>query len=58
MIICLFILILILGRTNNIDELYLPIEVYDTETSEWVKGVNFTRYRHASFLFGTLFPNF
>ena len=41
-----------IGRTNNIDELYLPIEVYDTETSEWIKGVNFTRYRHASFLDG------
>jgi hypothetical protein len=41
-----------LGRTNNIDELFLPIEIYDTETSEWIKGVNFTRYRHASFLFG------
>jgi len=43
------------GRTNNADELFLPVEIYDTESSEWIKGVNFTRYRHAAFLHGHVF---
>jgi len=38
------------GRTNNVGEL-LPLEVYDTETSEWTKFNSIQRFRHASWIF-------
>jgi diadenosine tetraphosphatase ApaH/serine/threonine PP2A family protein phosphatase len=37
------------GRSSN-DGDNLPIEVYDTETSEWHTFLNFKRFRHASFI--------
>ena len=38
------------GRGNTLGD-NLPIEVYDTENSEWSKFGNFRRFRHAAFIF-------
>ena len=38
------------GRGNNAGD-NLPIEVYDTEDSEWAKFGNFRRFRHAAFIY-------
>ena len=38
------------GRTNNVGEI-VTMEVYDTETSEWVKFPAIKRFRHASWAF-------
>ena len=35
------------GRTNNVGE-KLPLEVYDTESSEWFKFNALQRFRHVS----------
>lgn len=37
------------GRTNNTND-NIPLEVYDTQTSDWFKFGNFQRFRHASWL--------
>jgi hypothetical protein len=34
------------GRTNNVGEI-VPLEVYDTESSEWYKFNSLQRFRHA-----------
>ena len=34
------------GRTNNVGE-SVPLEVYDTESSEWTKFPSVQRFRHA-----------
>ncbi len=38
------------GRSQTLGD-NLPIEVYDTENSEWMKFCSFRRFRHASFIF-------
>ena len=38
------------GRSQTLGD-NLPIEVYDTETSEWFKFSSFRRFRHSSFIF-------
>lgn len=40
-------LIVLGGRTNQVGE-SVPIDVYDTETSEWYKFPPFCRFRHTS----------
>ena len=40
------------GRANNKDEDILLIEIYYIENSEFIKILNFTRYRHKEFLRG------
>ena len=35
------------GRTNNISD-NLPLEIYDTESSDWYKFPAIRRFRHAS----------
>jgi protein phosphatase len=37
------------GRTNNVGE-SVPLEVYDTETSEWHKFNALQRFRHCSWV--------
>ena len=37
------------GRTNNVGET-VPVEVYDTETSEWHRFPSLQRFRHASWI--------
>eukprot|EP00357_Protocruzia_adherens_P011297 CAMPEP_0115014480 /NCGR_PEP_ID=MMETSP0216-20121206/26107_1 /TAXON_ID=223996 /ORGANISM="Protocruzia adherens, Strain Boccale" /LENGTH=783 /DNA_ID=CAMNT_0002384235 /DNA_START=200 /DNA_END=2551 /DNA_ORIENTATION=- len=39
------------GRTNQVGE-SVPIEVYDTETSDWYKFPSIERFRHVSWLMG------
>ncbi len=43
------LLVVIGGRTNNTNDL-IPLEVYDTQTSDWFKFGNFQRFRHASWM--------
>ncbi len=38
------------GRSQALGD-NLPIEVYDTENSEWSKFISFRRFRHSSFIF-------
>lgn len=38
------------GRTNNVTE-NLPLEVFDTETSEWTAFNSIQRFRHGSWVF-------
>ena len=38
------------GRSQTLGD-NLPIEVYDTENSEWSKFCSFRRFRHSSFIF-------
>ena len=38
------------GRSQTLGD-NLPIEVYDTENSEWFKFSSFRRFRHSSFIF-------
>lgn len=38
------------GRSQTLGD-DLPIEVYDTENSEWTKFCSFRRFRHSSFIF-------
>jgi diadenosine tetraphosphatase ApaH/serine/threonine PP2A family protein phosphatase len=38
------------GRTDD-DVKSIPIEVYDTETSEWVELAAFNKFRHSSWIF-------
>ena len=38
------------GRSQTLGD-NLPIEVYDTENSEWFKFCSFRRFRHSSFIF-------
>lgn len=38
------------GRTNNVTE-NLPLEVFDTETSEWTAFNSIQRFRHGSWIF-------
>lgn len=37
------------GRTNNTAD-NIPLEIYDTQTSDWFKFGNFPRFRHASWI--------
>ena len=39
-----------IGGRSNTDGDNLPLEVYDTDTSEWHTFVNFRRFRHALFI--------
>lgn len=39
-------MIVIGGRTNTVGEV-VPLEVYDTESSEWFKFNSVQRFRHA-----------
>ena len=41
------------GRSQTLGD-NLPIEVYDTENSEWSKFCSFRRFRHSSFIFENL----
>ena len=43
------LLVVIGGRTNNTNDL-IPLDVYDTQTSDWFKFGNFQRFRHASWM--------
>ena len=42
-------MIVIGGRTNQVGEI-VPLEIYDTESSEWYKFNSLQRFRHACFL--------
>mmetsp|Transcript_23081 Transcript_23081/g.41226 ORF Transcript_23081/g.41226 Transcript_23081/m.41226 type:complete len:748 (+) Transcript_23081:1367-3610(+) len=44
-------LMIIGGRTNQVEEV-LPLEVYDTENSEWHKFPPVNRFRHSSWAMG------
>lgn len=39
-----------IGGRSGVDGDNLPIEVYDTETSEWHTFMGFKRFRHACFI--------
>jgi hypothetical protein len=40
------LMLVIGGRTNNVGEV-VPLEVYDTESSEWTKFDSLQRFRHS-----------
>ena len=42
------------GRTTQNEENSLPIDVYDTISSEWCRFSSINRYRHASFVIENL----
>lgn len=44
-------LLIVGGRTNQVDEV-LPLEVYDTENSEWHKFSPINRFRHSAWTSG------
>ena len=41
---------IILGGRTDEDIKNIPIEIYDTESSEWAELANFNKFRHASWL--------
>ena len=46
------LLLVIGGRTNQVGE-SLPLDIYDTDTSEWHKLQKVDRFRHVSMLIDT-----
>ena len=49
---CIFVgtlLLVIGGRSNEVNEA-MPLDIYDTDTSEWHRGPQVDRFRHAAFL--------
>lgn len=43
-------MIIVGGRTNNVSET-LPLEVFDTQASEWTSFSSVQRFRHGSWIF-------
>lgn len=41
---------LIIGGRNNAVGESMPLDIYDTDTSDWYKLKNIDRFRHACFL--------
>ena len=44
-------LMLVIGGRNSVSFDYLPLDVYDTETSEWISLPCPQRFRHCSWVF-------
>ena len=42
--------LIVIGGRNDIDMKMIPIEIYDTETSEWESVAFFNKFRHTSWL--------
>jgi protein phosphatase len=45
---------IILGGRTDEDHKSIPIEIYDTETSEWTELANFNKFRHSSWIVDNL----
>ena len=43
------LMIIVGGKTNNVSET-LPLEVFDTETSEWFSYNSIQRFRHGTWI--------
>jgi protein phosphatase len=43
------LLLIIGGRNNNVGE-SLPLDIYDTDTSDWYRLHNIERFRHSCFM--------